>query len=126
MYERCPLDVADVYDVRWSADHTYGEARREEEYQLSRYSFELADPELHHRLFESYLAEGWRVLDAEGNRTVLAAYDWCLKSSHVFNVLDARGAISVTQRAGMILSIRKLACAIAGRHMSASVAEAHA
>src|SRR5438876_8942061 len=68
-------DVADVYDVRWSADHTYGEARREEEYQLSRYSFELADPELHHRLFESYLAEGWRVLEAEGNRSVRAGYD---------------------------------------------------
>jgi glycyl-tRNA synthetase alpha chain len=43
----------------------------------------------------------------------LAAYDWCLKSSHAFNVLDARGAISVTERAGMILGIRKLACAIA-------------
>jgi glycyl-tRNA synthetase alpha chain len=120
-------DVADVYDVRWSADHTYGEARQEEEYQLSRYSFELADPELHHRLFQSYLAEGRRVLEAEGDRTVLAAYDWCLKSSHVFNVLDARGAISVTQRAGMILSIRKLACAIAERYVAAAVpAEVHA
>jgi len=120
-------DVADVYDLRWSNDRTYGQARREEEYQLSRYSFELADAELHHRLFESYLAEGRRVLEAEGNRTVLAAYDWCLKSSHVFNVLDARGAISVTQRAGMILSIRKLACAIAAAHVSATgPAEAHA
>jgi glycyl-tRNA synthetase alpha chain len=120
-------DVADVYDVRWSRDHTYGQARREEEYQLSRYSFELADPELHHRLFQSYLDEGWRVLEAEGDRTVLAAYDWCLKSSHVFNVLDARGAISVTQRAGMILSIRKLACAIAERYVAAVVpAEVHA
>jgi glycyl-tRNA synthetase alpha chain len=120
-------DVADVYDVRWSADHTYGEARQEEEYQLSRYSFELADPELHHRLFQSYLAEGRRVLEAEGDRTVLAAYDWCLKSSHVFNVLDARGAISVTQRAGMILSIRKLACAIAEQYVAAAVpAEVHA
>jgi glycyl-tRNA synthetase alpha chain len=120
-------DVADVYELRWSNDRTYGQARREEEYQLSRYSFELADPELHHRLFESYLAEGRRVLQAEGDRTVLAAYDWCLKSSHVFNVLDARGAISVTQRAGMILSIRKLACAIAAAHVAATVpAEAHA
>ena len=120
-------DVADVYELRWSNDRTYGEARREEEYQLSRYSFELADPELHHRLFESYLTEGRRVLEAEGDRTVLAAYDWCLKSSHVFNVLDARGAISVTQRAGMILSIRKLACAIAEAYVAATVpAEAHA
>ena len=106
-------DVDDVYALRWSADTLYGEVRKEEEYQLSRYSFELADADLHRRLFDSYLAEGWRVLKTPGGRSMLAAYDWCLKSSHAFNVLDARGAISVTERAGMILSIRKLACAIA-------------
>jgi glycyl-tRNA synthetase alpha chain len=50
---------------------------------------------------------------------VLAAYDWCLKSSHAFNVLDARGALSVSQRAGMILEIRKLACAVAARYVAA-------
>ena len=55
---------------------------------------------------------------------MLAAYDWCLKSSHAFNVLDARGAISVSQRAGMILGIRKLACAIAARVRGAASAEA--
>lgn len=109
-------DVDDVYQLRWSEDRLFGAVRHEEEYQLSRYSFELADVELHRRLFQSYLAEGWRLLD-EG-RTVLAAYDWCLKSSHAFNVLDARGAISVSQRAGMILEIRKLACAIAARHVA--------
>jgi glycyl-tRNA synthetase alpha chain len=106
-------DVDDVYRLCWSGDVLYGDVRREEEYQLSRYSFELADVELHHELFKSALAEGWRLLDAPGGRTELAAYDWCLKSSHAFNVLDARGAISVTERAGMILGIRKLACAIA-------------
>jgi glycyl-tRNA synthetase alpha chain len=110
-------DVDDVYHLRWSEDRLFGAVRHEEEYQLSRYSFELADVELHRRLFQSYLAEGWRLLD-EG-RTVLAAYDWCLKSSHAFNVLDARGAISVSQRAGMILEIRKLACAIAARYVAA-------
>src|SRR5216117_987659 len=109
-------DVDDVYKLRWSADTLYGDVRKEEEYQLSRYSFELADPDLHRRLFESYLAEGRRTLEAPGGRSVLAAYDWCLKASHAFNVLDARGAISVTERAGMILSIRKLACAIAAAY----------
>jgi glycyl-tRNA synthetase alpha chain len=107
-------DVEDVYELRWSGDHLYREVRHEEEYQLSRYSFELADVELHRRLFESALAEGWRLLGIEGGRTALAAYDWCLKSSHAFNVLDARGAVSVSERAGMILRIRKLACAVAG------------
>ncbi len=106
-------DVDDVYDLRWNADVRYRDVRHEEEFQLSRYSFEQADVELHRRIFDQALAEGWRVLKLEGGRTVLPAYDWCLKSSHAFNVLDARGAISVSQRAGMILSIRKLACAIA-------------
>jgi glycyl-tRNA synthetase alpha chain len=110
-------DVDDVYQVLWAPGVTYGRVRKEEEYQLSRYSFELADAELHRRLFDSYLAEGWRVLEAPGGRTVLPAYDWCLKSSHAFNVLDARGAISVSQRAGMILGIRKLACAIAAAYV---------
>ena len=110
-------DADDVYKIRWSEDRLYGEARHEEEYQLSRYSFELADVELHRRLFQSYLAEGWRLLEEPGGRTHLAAYEWCLKSSHVFNVLDARGAISVSQRAGMILEIRKLACAVAARYV---------
>jgi glycyl-tRNA synthetase alpha chain len=110
-------DADDVYKIRWSDDVLYGVVRHEEEYQLSRYSFELADVELHRTLFKSFLAEGWRLLDDPGGRTVLAAYEWCLKSSHVFNVLDARGAISVSQRAGMILEIRKLACAVAARYV---------
>jgi glycyl-tRNA synthetase alpha chain len=110
-------DVDDVYKLRWSADRLYGEVRHEEEYQLSRYSFELADVEFFRSLFEKSLAEGWRVLKAAGGRSMLAAYDFCLKSSHAFNILDARGAISVSQRAGMILQIRKLAIAIAAAHV---------
>jgi glycyl-tRNA synthetase alpha chain len=110
-------DVDDVFQLRWSDDRLYREVRHEEEFQLSRYSFAEADAELHRRLFDSYLAEGRRVLALPGGRHVLAAYDWCLKSSHAFNVLDARGAISVSQRAGMILAIRKLACAIAEAHV---------
>jgi glycyl-tRNA synthetase alpha chain len=111
-------DVDDVYQLRWSEDRLYGEVRHEEEYQLSRYSFELADVDLHRRQFDSALAEGWRLLGLSGGRTVLAAYDWCLKCSHAFNVLDARGAISVSQRAGMILDIRKLACAVAAQYVA--------
>ncbi len=108
-------DVDDVYKLKWSADTLYGEVRQEEEYQLSRYSFELADVELYRRIFDSALAEGWRVLKA--GRATLAAYDWCLKASHAFNLLDARGAISVSQRAGLILAIRKLACAVAAAYV---------
>ena len=111
-------DVDDMFALEWAPGVTYGRVRKEEEYQLSRYSFELADVDLHRRLFEDALKEGWRLLDLDkGSRTVLPAYDWTLKASHAFNVLDARGAISVSQRAGMILGIRKLACAIAARHV---------
>jgi glycyl-tRNA synthetase alpha chain len=111
-------DVDDVYALEWAPGVPYGRVRKEEEYQLSRYSFELADTDLHRRLFEDALKEGWRLLDLDkGSRTVLPAYDWALKASHAFNVLDARGAISVSQRAGMILGIRKLACAIAARYV---------
>jgi glycyl-tRNA synthetase alpha chain len=111
-------DVDDVYALRWSKDVLYREVRHEEEFQLSRYSFEEADPDLYRLLFERSLAEGWRVLKLPGGRHSLAAYDWALKASHSFNVLDARGAISVSQRAGMILNIRKLACAVAEAYVA--------
>jgi glycyl-tRNA synthetase alpha chain len=111
-------DVDDVYDVEWAPGVTYRQVRHEEEYQLSRYSFELADVEMFRGLFDGALREARTLLDAPGGRTVLVAYDWCLKASHAFNVLDARGAISVSQRAGMILAIRKLACAVAERYIA--------
>jgi glycyl-tRNA synthetase alpha chain len=115
-------DVEDVYELRWSKDTLYRDVRHEEEFQLSRYSFELADVDLHRKLFEQALAEGWRLLGQDGGRAHLPAYDWCLKSSHAFNVLDARGAISVTERAGMILKIRRLACAVAKAYVDAVTA----
>ncbi len=111
-------DKGDVYDILWSKDVAYRSVRHEEEFELSRYSFEQADVALHRELFEKALAEGWRVLKLEAGRSYLPAYDWCLKSSHAFNVLDARGAISVSQRAGMILGIRKLACAVAAAYVA--------
>ena len=117
-------DKDDVYDVLWAPGVPYRRVRHEEEFQLSRYSFELADVELFRQAFDSALKEGWRVLGA-GDRTALVVYDWCLKASHAFNVLDARGAISVSQRAGMILGIRKLACAVAEKYV-AGPADAHA
>jgi glycyl-tRNA synthetase alpha chain len=116
-------DVDDVYALRWSDDTLYGTVRKEEEQELSRYSFEIADPDLFKRTFEDSLREGQRILDC-GGRTALPAYDFCLKASHAFNVLDARGAISVSERAKMILAIRKLSCAVAARWVNPE--EAHA
>jgi len=104
--------VDNVYALHWSDDTLYGTVRKEEEEELSRYSFELADPDLFKRTFEDSLREGQRILQS-GGKTALPAYDFCLKASHAFNVLDARGAISVSERAKMILAIRKLSCAVA-------------
>ena len=110
-------DKADMFDVEWGGGVTYRRVRYEEEYELSRYSFELADVELHMKLFEGALGEAKRLLETSGPRVSLAAYDWVLRASHAFNVLDARGGISVTQRASMLLQIRKLACGVAGAYV---------
>ena len=110
-------DKADMFEVEWGGGVTYRRVRHEEEYELSRYSFELADVELHMRLFEGALGEAKRLLETSGPRVSLAAYDWVLRASHAFNVLDARGGISVTQRASMLLQIRKLACGVAAAYV---------
>jgi glycyl-tRNA synthetase alpha chain len=111
--------AASVYDLIWNAAASYGDLRLAEERQFSAYSFDLADIETCRRLFELQEGEAQRLLKSypeEGNAAerqrypVLAAYDLCLKLSHLFNILDARGAISTTERAAMIGRIRGLAC----------------
>ncbi|MBI4445931.1 MAG: glycine--tRNA ligase subunit alpha [Acidobacteria bacterium] len=98
--------VDSVYDLKWSEAFSYGDVRRREEYEFSKYSFETADTELLFHLFSLYEKECRRCLDAA---LVLPAYDYCLKCSHVFNLLDSRGAISVTERVGLIGRVRALA-----------------
>jgi glycyl-tRNA synthetase alpha chain len=113
--------VDNVFDVRWSNTMTYGQVRRAEEEQFSAYSFEYADTASTRRQFDLNEAEAARLLAAYGKLKpqakrrfpVLQAYDLCLKCSHLFNLLDARGAISVTERAAMIGRIRKLAVQVA-------------
>jgi len=113
-------EVDNVFDLRWSRDRTYGQVRAEEERDFSVYSFELADPVATRKMFELCEAEAARLLDGspgpagEKKRpALLAAYDLCLKCSHLFNVLDSRGVISVTERAALIARIRGLACRVA-------------
>jgi len=113
--------VENVYDVRWSDTATYGQVRLAEEQQFSAYNFEYADPSTTRKIFELTEAEATRLLreypksSAEGKRgfPLLAAYDLCLKCSHLFNILDARGVISTTERATMIGRVRQLACRVA-------------
>ena len=112
--------VDSVYDVHWSNTMTYGEVRMAEERQFSAYSFDHADAVSTRKQFELIEAEAARLLAAYGRLKgavqmfpVLQAYDLCLKCSHLFNILDARGAISVTERAAMIGRVRNLATQIA-------------
>jgi glycyl-tRNA synthetase alpha chain len=117
--------VDNVFDLRWSADRTYGQVRLAEEQQFSVYSFEQADTDTTRQLFDLSEKEAERLLrsyldqDAEGKRRfpVLAAYDLCLKCSHLFNLLDSRGAISTTERAALIGRVRALACRVAAIYL---------
>jgi glycyl-tRNA synthetase alpha chain len=113
--------VDSVFDVMWSKTMTYRQVRLVEEQQFSAYSFDYADAASTRKQFDLNEAEAARLLTEYGklkdgaNRRfpVLQAYDLCLKCSHLFNILDARGAISVTERAGMIGRVRKLATQVA-------------
>jgi glycyl-tRNA synthetase alpha chain len=135
-------DVDSIYDIVWARDPvtgramTYGDVRLADELQLSVYNFEFADVEKTWKHFELCEAECKALLEryaeSQNPRPVaenatrsehpglekrrfplLAAYDLCLRCSHLFNILDARGAISVTERVGVIARVRALAVGIA-------------
>jgi glycyl-tRNA synthetase alpha chain len=117
--------VENVYDLRWSEDRTYGQVRLAEEQQFSAYSFEYADPARTRQLFDVHEAEALAILSgydqadeaARKRYPVLAAYDLCLKCSHLFNLLDSRGVISVTERAALIGRVRQIACRVAALYV---------
>ncbi|MFT5430556.1 MAG: glycyl-tRNA synthetase, partial [Myxococcota bacterium] len=99
-------NVESVYDLKWNNTLTYGQVRHADEVQWSKHNFEAADVDLHLRWFDELKTECLRLCDAG---LVIPAYDYCLKCSHVFNILDARGAIGVTERQAYILRVRELA-----------------
>ena len=136
-------NVEDVYRVHWNEAVTYGDMRRQEELELSVYDFEAADPDTCRKLLDLYEGEASRLLGGyqrddslrqdkviemdtgESSSSTLAqqrfplrkVYDLALKCSHLFNILDARGAISVTERVALIGRVRKLACEVAAIHL---------
>jgi len=117
--------VESVYDLRWSEDKSYGDIRLAEEQQLSVYSFDRSDADAIRSEFELHekeakeLLEGFSdVKDAERMRyPILAAYDHCLKCSHLFNLMDARGVISTTERAALMIRVRGIACRTASAYL---------
>jgi glycyl-tRNA synthetase alpha chain len=98
--------VDNVYDLEWTKGITYGDIHHETEVQFSIYNFEAADVGRLVKLFEEFEMESQQLI---GQGLVLPAYDYCIKSSHIFNLLEARGAISVAERTGYIARIRALA-----------------
>src|SRR5690554_870530 len=107
-------DVDDIFHIKWNENITYGDIFRKPEYEHSVYSFEKANIETLKNLFDIYEEEAKNIIE-EG--LVLPSYDYVLKCSHTFNVLDARGAISVTERTHYISRVRNLAKLVASKYV---------
>jgi glycyl-tRNA synthetase alpha chain len=110
----CVQEVDDINDIRWNERLLWRDIARSGEVEFSRYNFEEADVDAHFELFQLYEREARRLANLG---LVMPAYDFVLKCSHVFNVLDARGAISVTERASYILRVRKVARMVAQKYV---------
>jgi glycyl-tRNA synthetase alpha chain len=102
--------VGNVFNLPWNDQVTYGEVRHQDEFEQSKYGFQVADVALLQTLFERHADESVRTLDSG---LVMPAYEHALRCSHTFNLLDARGAVSVTERPVLIARVRRLACATA-------------
>ncbi len=101
---------ASIFDLVWTPGITYRDVYHQNEVEQSRYNFELSDPEMLFRHFGDYESQAKRLIAAQ---CALPAYEMVMKASHTFNLLDARGAISVTERAAYIGRVRALARAVA-------------
>ena len=107
--------VDSVFDLRWGGGITYGQVYHQNEVEHSHYNFEVADVEMVRRHFDEFEHEANRTIDAG---LVLPGYDYVLKCSHCFNLLDARGALSVTERTGYIGRVRHLARKVAKAYLA--------
>ncbi len=99
-----------LFDIEWTRSVKYGDVHLQGEKEFSKFNFEASDPELLRRHFEDYEKQAKRLIE---ENLVLPAYDCCLKTSHYFNLLDARGAVSVNERPRYIGRVRALARACA-------------
>ncbi len=106
--------VENVYDIQFAEGVTYGDIFHRNEFEQSTYSFDVADEKLLFELFDKFEAESQRVIELG---LVMPAYDYVLKCSHTFNLLDARGAISVSERTSFIGRVRKLARVCADKYV---------
>ncbi len=110
--------VDNVFDIQWNKDLTYRDMHHRSEFEFSHYNFNVSDKELYFKLFDLYEKECLAILENEEPKLVLPAYDFVLKCSHAFNMLDARGAISVTERVGYITRVRNIARKCAEQYLN--------
>ncbi len=103
-------DVDSIYDLKYNDELTYGQVYKQNEFEFSTYNFKIASPEFYWKIFELSEREAMNCLE---KNLSLPAYDLVMKCSHAFNMLDARGVISVTERVGYISRIRDLAKGVA-------------
>lgn len=103
-------NVNSVYDVMWNKELKYGDIYLQNEVEQSKYNFEYSNAKRLFEMFDLYEQEAFSCLEA---KIVLPAYDWVLKCSHTFNLLDARGAISKDERINFINRVRKMAAEVA-------------
>jgi glycyl-tRNA synthetase alpha chain len=99
-------DVDSMFDVRWNEIVSWGEIYRDFEHDFCVFNFDEADVDFHFELFKKYESEAERLID---KGLLFPGYDSVIKASHVFNILDARGALSVSERNAYILRVRKIA-----------------
>ncbi len=99
-----------VFSLDWNKDVKYGDVHHQGEYEHSKYNFEHSNKEMLFKCFDMFEAEGKRLVE---ENLPWPAYDFCLKCSHIFNLLDARGAISITERTAYIARVRHLASSVA-------------
>ncbi|MDH3215774.1 MAG: glycine--tRNA ligase subunit alpha [Candidatus Krumholzibacteria bacterium] len=107
-------NVDSVMDIEWGGGITWAEVNRQAEREYSAFHFQAANTDLYFVLFQSFEGEALRMIERD---LVLPAYDYVVKLSHIFNILDARGAISVTERTGYITRIRGLARRVAMKYI---------
>lgn len=111
-----------IFDIKWNNDTTYGEIYQRSEYEWSRYNFEESASSMWFSHFNDYEKEAKKLLE---KGLVLPAYDFVMKASHAFNMLDARGVISVTERTGYIARVRQLACDVAKAYVASREEQKH-
>ena len=110
--------VQNVYDLEWTPGVSYGDVFHQNEVEQSTYNFEHSNADMQFRHFTDYEGEAKRLMAA---RLALPAYEMVLKAAHTFNLLDARGAISVTERAAYIGRIRNLAKSVSQAYFDSRV-----